>query len=112
MPVQTYAPDARKITLAIRRESFDYRNKKPNRIPPADSPNRPELARLWAAAFAASIKRRNLKTFTYCGGRYGVVYVDCLLCVLDWRTRRVLVKPPASMAALAVVIGAEKVIYT
>jgi hypothetical protein len=111
MPVQTREQDARQITLAIRREYFDYRNKKSNRIPPADSPNRPHLAHLWAAAFAASNKRRNLKTFTYYGGRYGVVYVDLLLCVMDWRTRRVLVKPPASMSALAAIVGAEKVIH-
>lgn len=111
MPVQTRDQDASRITLAIRCESFDYWHKKPGRIPPADSPNRPHLARLWAAAFSASIKRRNLKTFTYCGDRYGVVYVDCLLCVLDWRTRRVLVKPPSSMAALAAIVGAEGVIH-
>ena len=111
MQVHTRDQDASQITLAIRRESFDYWHKKPGRIPPADSPNRPHLARLWAAAFAASIKRRNLKTFTYCGGRYGVVYVDCLLCVLDWRTRRVLVKQPSSLAAAAAIVGAEKVIH-
>ena len=111
MPVQTREQDTSRTPLAIRRESFDYWHKKPGRIPPADSPNRPHLARLWAAAFSASIKRRNLKTFTYCGGRYGVVYVDCLLCVMDWRTRRVLVKPPASMAALAAIVGAEGVIH-
>lgn len=111
MQVQTPAPDARQITHAIKCESFDYWHKKPGRIPPADSPNRPHLARLWAAAHDASYKRRNLKTFTYCGGRYGIVYVDCLLCVMDWRTRRVLVKPPASMAALAAIVGTERVIY-
>lgn len=104
MPVQTPAPDTRQTALAIRREYFDYRAKKPNRIPPADSPNRPHLARLWAAAFAASIKRRNLKTFTHCGQRYGVIFVGFLLCVMDLQTRNVLVKPPTSMQALHVVL--------
>lgn len=111
MQVHTRDQDASLITLAIRRESFDYWHKKPGRIPPADSPNRPHLARLWAAAFSASVKRRNLKTFTYCGGRYGLVYVDCSLCVLDWRTRRVLVKPPSSMPALAAILSGDRDAY-
>ncbi|MDO9145116.1 MAG: hypothetical protein Q7U49_12515 [Rhodoferax sp.] len=111
MPVQTREQDASRTTLAIRRESFDYGNKKPNRIPPADSPNRPQLARLWVAAFTAANKRRHLKTFTYGGRRYGVIYLGFLLCVADWQTRRVLVKPPASMAALAAIVGSEKVAY-
>jgi hypothetical protein len=105
MAVHTRGNDASRIALAIWRESVDYWQRKPGRIPPADSPNRPNLAGLWLAAFAASIKRRKLKTFTYYGGRYGVVYVGNLLCVLDWRTRNVLVKPPANMAALAAIVG-------
>lgn len=111
MPVQTYEQDARRITHAIWRESFDYLNRKPNRIPPADSPTRPQLARLWVVAFKAANKRRKLKTFTYCGCRYGVIYLGYLLCVLDWRTRRVLVRPPLSMTALGEIIGNHQAVY-
>lgn len=108
MPATPQSLTDRRNMIALWHESNIYSHKKPGRIPPADSPSRPNLARLWAAAFAASNKRRNLKTFTYCGTRYGIVYVDHLLCVLDWRTRRVLVKPPSSPAALAAILGSQQ----
>ncbi len=46
MRVHTRDQDANRTMLAIGRESFDYWHKKPGRIPPADSPSRPNLARL------------------------------------------------------------------
>jgi hypothetical protein len=100
-----------RVALAIRRELYDYQHKRPGRVPPADSPSRPGLARLWDAAFSQYTKRKNLKTFTYRGHRYGVIFIDHLLCVMDWKTRRVLVKPPSSMAALTGVLGNEKAVY-
>jgi hypothetical protein len=100
-----------RIALAIRRELYDYQQKRPGRVPPADSPSRPELARLWAAAFSKYTKRANLKTFSYRGHRYGVVFIDHLLCVMDWKTRRALVKSPVSMTTLADVLGGDKAVY-
>lgn len=94
----------RRTVIAMRRESNTYTDNKPGRVPPADSPNRPELARLWLAAFRLSQKRQ-LRTFTYCGAKFGVVYIGESLCAMDWAWRKVLVKPPASMAALLTIAG-------
>ncbi len=89
-----------RTVIALRRESNDYTHKKPGHVPPADSPTRPELARLWLAAHRKTCKRP-VRTFTYCGGKFVVVYVGDALCVMDWAWRRLLVRPPTSMAALA-----------
>ena len=91
---------------AIRRESWSYITKKPGRVPPADSRNRPELARLWSTANRLSLRRRNLRTMSYCGHKFGLVYVGATaLYVMDWNTRILLVRPPVSMANLAEIVG-------
>ena len=92
---------------ALRHESWLYTCRKPGKVPPADSPNRPALARLWEAAHSAATKRRNLRTFGHCGHRFGVLYLGGQLCVMDWATRAILVRPPTSMAALADVLGSQ-----
>lgn len=92
---------------AIRREAWIYSNRKPGRVPPADSPNRPALAWLWRAAYLATTKRRRVRTFAYHGLKFGVVYVGDQLCVMDWGTRHILVRPPTSTAALGVVLGLQ-----
>ena len=96
------APEERQATLVgIRREAWDYALKKPGKVPPADSPSRPHLAKLWDRANRATLKRRHLRTFTHAGWRFGVVFLDEKLCVFDWGTRQLLVRHPGSMDALA-----------
>ena len=95
------SPAAQLATLvAIRREAWDYTARKPGKVPPADSPSRPHLARLWHLAYVATTKRRNAKTVSYAGLRFGVVYWDRSLCVLDLGTCNVLVRAPASLPYL------------
>jgi hypothetical protein len=100
-------PEARPLEtlIAIRREAWRYECQKPGRVPAADSPNRPELARLWLAAWRAVLRRRNLRTFRHAGIKFGVVYIGAKLCVFEWHTRSVLVRTPTSFEALAAVIG-------
>ena len=86
--------------VAIRREAWDYAARRPGKVPPADSPSRPHLLNLWHAAYQAVLKKRTLKTFTYVGYKFGVVYWDRSLCVLDLRTCNVLVRAPASLTYL------------
>lgn len=93
--------------VALRHESWLYTCRKPGKVPPADSPSRPALAVLWKAAHSAATKRRNLRTFGHCGHRFGVVYFGSQLCVMDWATRAILVRPPTSMAALTDVLGSQ-----
>lgn len=97
----TPAPAGPPATLeAIRREARDYSTRKPGKVPPADSPSRPHLARLWRLAYLATIKRRNVKTLKYAGLRFGVVYWDRSLCVFDLGTRNILVRQPTSILSL------------
>ncbi len=110
MPIKTPSPEARRTVTALGRESNPSSQKKPGHVPPADSPNRPELARLWLAAHRHS-NRRTVRTFTYCSHKFGVVYVGDALCVMDWAWRRLLVRPPTSMPALAAIVGNEKVVH-
>ena len=88
------------ILVQIRREAWDYAARRPGKVPPADSPSRPHLLNLWHAAYQATLKRPNLKTFTYLGYKFGVVYWDRSLCVLDLGTCNVLVRAPASLTYL------------
>ena len=85
---------------AVRREARDYATRKPGKVPPADSPSRPHLARLWRLAHVATTKRRNAKTFSYAGLRFGVVYLDRSLCVFDMGTREILVRQPTALLSL------------
>lgn len=105
-----YAPSNPENTAltALRRESWDYSSRKPGRVPPADSPTRPALASLWMAAHVAATKRRRLRTFKYAGHKFGVVYLDDLLYVMDWGRRRLLVRPPTSFAALHDVLNSQR----
>lgn len=88
------------ILVQIRREARDYATRKPGKVPPADSPSRPHLARLWRRAHMATTKRRNAKTFSYAGLRFGVVYLDRSLCVFDMGTREILVRHPTALLSL------------
>jgi hypothetical protein len=92
----------------LRRESGDYSWSKPGKVPPADSPTRPGLAALWRAAQIAATKRRRLRTFGYAGHRFGIVYLGDQLCVMDWITCRILVRPPKSLAALDALLKAQR----
>lgn len=100
-------PEARDLEtlIEVRREAWRYGCQKPGRVPAADSPNRPALARLWLAAYLATMRRRNLRTFRYAGAKFGVVYIGSKLCVFEWQTRSILVRNPTSFEALAAVIG-------
>jgi hypothetical protein len=95
--------------IEIRRESWQYTCGKPNKAPPADSPNRPMLARLWWAAHQAIQRNQKQRTFTLWGVRFGLVYVGERLGVLDIRGRSVLVLSPASATALAAIVNSEGV---
>lgn len=91
---------AQSTLAAIRREWSNYAMKKPGRLPPADSPSRPELARLWAFASSAAMHRPRAPTFDYCGHKFAVVYVAGGLCAMDLANHCVLVKQPSSMMTL------------
>lgn len=91
--------------IEIRRESWRYTTTKPGKVPPADSRNRPNLARLWQAAARAARQRRNARTFAYAGTRFALVYMGESLCVMELRRRAILVKPPTSQRALAELLG-------
>lgn len=93
--------------ITLRRESWDYTIRKPGKVPPADSPSRPALAALWKAAHRAVARRRNLRTFSYSGHRFGIVFLGNQLCVLDWSTCMLLVRPPISMASLREVLASR-----
>lgn len=92
----------------IRFEAWEYAQRKPGRVPPADSPNRPALARIWRAAYLVAAKRRRVRTFTYEGNRFGVVYMGNQLCVMDLDTQRILVRPPTSSVVLKKVLGSQQ----
>lgn len=95
------APAEKKATLVrIRREAWNYAVRKPGKVPPADSPSRPHLARLWRLAHVATTKRPKAKTVSYIGLRFGLVYWDSSLCVFDMATREILVRQPTSMLSL------------
>lgn len=98
------APGVTPELIEIRRESWRYTCSKPGRVPPADSPTRPALARLWRAAHAAVSKRPNARTFMHAGWRFGVVYAGDRLYVIDWRSRAMLVRHPASLLKLQEVL--------
>ncbi len=100
-------PDQLETLVALRREAWDFAIRRPGKVPPANSPSRPQLLRLWHAAYLAASKRRNVKTFTYAGLRFGVIYWDRNLCVLDLRTHNVLVRHPTSLSHLAELLGAD-----
>lgn len=91
--------------IDARRELWRYQSAKPNKVPPADSPNRPALARLWWACHLASKRRPDLRTFKYCGVRFGVVFVGNRMGVIDLQRRSLLVLAPGSKYALATILN-------
>ena len=93
------------VLEAIYRESWAYTYDKPGKVPPADSPNRPASARLWRYAHQAIIKRPALRTFTYAGSKFGIVFIGHRVNVMEWRTRKVLVRPPTSMESLLALLN-------
>lgn len=95
--------------IAARRELLLYQHEKPNRVPPADSPNRPALARLWWTCYQAVKRRPKLRSFTYLGVRFGVVYVGNRLGVLGLEWREVMVLAPGSQYALATILHQQVV---
>lgn len=103
--MHTSVQDMHRTGLAIRRELRDYQEKNPGKVPPADSPSRPGLARLWAEAYSRQTKRPKLKTFNYQGQRYGLIYIGAALCVLCTQSRLVLVRPPTSLNAMREILG-------
>lgn len=91
--------------IQIRRESLAYACNKPNKAPPADSPNRPALAHLWWAGYLAVQRNPKQKTFIHRGTRFGVVFVGNRMGVLDCGARRVVVLSPTSIEALQDVLN-------
>ena len=90
---------------AIHREVWGYASKRPGRVPPADSPNRPYSAWLWNKANAVFHSRPKARTFTYAGYKFQLVWMGGRLCVLDWRTQQLLVRAPTSPEALRRVLA-------
>lgn len=99
------------VLIAARRELWLYHCNKPNKVPPADSPNRPVLARLWWACFLATKRRPKLRSFTYCGVRFGVVYVGNRLGVMGLGRMEVMVLSPSNPYALATMLGFSEVAH-
>lgn len=93
--------------IAARRELWLYQHDKPNKVPPADSPNRPALARLWWACYQAVKRRPKLRTFSYSGVRFGVVYIGNRLGVIGLEWRQVMVLSPSSQYALATILNQQ-----
>ncbi|MBP8019398.1 MAG: hypothetical protein KAY82_05125 [Hylemonella sp.] len=93
--------------VRIRHEAWSYGCKKPNKAPPADSLNRPTLARLWWVAHQALRRRPKQRTFKLHGARFAVVYVGDRLGVIDIAPRKLLVLAPTSMAALASILNLQ-----
>ena len=56
-------------------------------------------------AYNAAKRRPKLRTFTYCGKKFGIVYIDTQLCVMDWTHRTVLVRPPTSLTSLVFMLA-------
>ena len=108
MPAKNPSFAERQTVIALRRESNTYSQTKPGRVPPADSPTRPNLARLWFMAYR-KLNKRPVRTFTHHGYKFGIVYVGDSLCVMDLAWARLLVKPPTSMTALHAIVGAKQV---
>lgn len=104
MPAKPISLIDRKVIIALRNESNAYSQKKPGHIPPADSPNRPNLARLWLVA-SKKVGKRTVRTFTHHGLQFGIVYAGESLCVIDLRWQKILVKPPSSMTAVHRIAG-------
>lgn len=98
-------PPVTATLVAIRLESWAYAERKPGRVPPADSPNRPALARLWQVAELAASKRRGRRTFQHAGWKFSISYLNEQLWVIDWYTQRILVRAPTSRPALNEVLG-------
>lgn len=91
------ASAAPEVTLeAIRREHWGYTQRHPGKVPPGNSPNCPTLRELLQAACRAASRRRNPRTFTHAGRRFGIVYLAGLLCVMDLGNNSVLVRSPSS----------------
>lgn len=103
--VRTAPPEV----IEARRELWRYQSAKPNKVPPADSPNRPALARLWWACHQAAKRRPKLRTFSYCGVRFGVVFVGHRMGVMDMRGRNVMVLAPGSKYTLATILNQQGV---
>ena len=99
------SPPDHATLAAIRREVWQYQSKKPGRVPPADSPNRPYSAWLWNKANAVIHSRPKARTFTYVGYKFQLVWMAGQLCVLDLCTRQLLVKTPTSHKALHKVLA-------
>jgi hypothetical protein len=95
--------------IDARRELWRYQSDKPNKVPPADSPNRPALARLWWVCYQAAKRRPKLRTFTYCGMRFGVVFVGHRMGVMDLQRRALMVLAPGSQYALATILNQQGV---
>ena len=89
----------------IIRESWLYHSEKPFRVPPADSFNRIQLAKLWMVAHKAITKRPKARTFSYAGARFGVAYVGNQMLVMHWSTRNLLVRSPTSMQSLLALLN-------
>lgn len=79
---------------SIRRESWKYSIQKPDRVPPANSPSRPALAKLWETAQKALGHVSDVKTFNHCGHEFGIFYLGETPCVVDMETRHILVRSP------------------
>ena len=73
--------------VEIRRELWRYQSNKPNKVPPADLPNCQALARFWWACFQSTKRKPRLRTFTYCGVHFGVVFVGNRMGVMSLESR-------------------------
>lgn len=73
MPAKTPCLTDLRTISALRRESNIYLQNKPGRVPVADSPSRPNLARLWLAAYE-HVCKRPVRTFTHHGQKFGIAY--------------------------------------
>lgn len=86
--------DAQSTLERVMQESDAYLKEKPKKVPPANSPNRPTLEKLFQ--HAVSLYDRNPKGlyFTIEGVKYGIVFMGYMLAVMHMETHRILVRAP------------------
>ena len=94
-----------KVLTTLQEETRLYNCKEKIRVPPADSPNRPALERLWRDAYLTVHKNNQAKTFSFRGIEFGIVWFGDLLAVMCPQSHKILVKAPrtedATMKLLA-----------
>ena len=92
---------ARSLVSSLNRralaESVGYYARRPNRLPPANSPNRPHLALLHRHARAVRSEQPDALTFAFDGSDYFIAWAGERLCVVHSVSHHVMVAGGVSL---------------